>query len=367
MRNSALHNKEEIQNMFPQLFERYKFPDSKPIARESGFGAVWRAQDTWIDQTVAIKISYSDLSDEVKFCRIIGGQTVRVYEYFKSESLHAFSMELLEKPWCTIEDLIKKRKNKENRLQHYLDSLFIARSVLRALSEIHGLPYSRNGRHVHGDVHPRNIFIRRQKNNDNPISEFNGGRNLVKIIDLGLTVRRGDILPGRHPNYADPRCRKAKPGCDLYALGVVILELVTGVRPSHKQMKNGTRIRKHVRKYSSGSFYIDCKTAEFINELARASRDKSKTVAKIIKYLNRHILNQPQDLILSLLAMRKDVKNPCFSMQLVKILFPVYANIYNWKNKNGKRLRFIRRQIADMVDIGILHTKKSKVSLEEIK
>ncbi|WP_323162541.1 hypothetical protein, partial [Pseudomonas rhodesiae] len=76
----------DIQEIFPEIAIRYNFIRSEPIGERSGFGAVWRVEDTWLGRDVAIKISHSDLQNEVIFCRDIDGHTVRIMTTMLLES-----------------------------------------------------------------------------------------------------------------------------------------------------------------------------------------------------------------------------------------------------------------------------------------
>jgi len=192
MSNAASNlTKDKIKNYFPQIAERYKFIGLRPIGEPSGFGIVWRAQDNWLNQEVAIKISADDLGDEIKFCRDIEGQTVRIFEYFRVPGWNAYVMELLQPPWISASKFIKKHQYKQNDVQHYFDCFEIARSALNGLVQIHGQPYSREGRYVHADIKPDNLFILlKPKSKRNSVFRLPDESELVKIIDLGITLKK---------------------------------------------------------------------------------------------------------------------------------------------------------------------------------
>ncbi|NVJ28479.1 MULTISPECIES: serine/threonine-protein kinase [Myxococcus] len=117
--------------------------------------------------------------------------------------------------------------SEKNRLP-VLEALPILDEVLAALASAHGAGV------VHRDLKPSNIFLVRQPD----------GSRYVKVLDFGLAKRgqgptgrtaqtRTDMVVGT-PEYMAPeqaRGQEVGPMTDLYALGVVTFEMVTGRLP----------------------------------------------------------------------------------------------------------------------------------------
>lgn len=346
----------DIDRALPRLTERFELLGNAPIGEPSGFGAVWRAFDRLLQQEVAIKISDQDLTPEVRACRAVDGPTVRVYDYFQDNGWYAYSMELLAPPWKTIDALLDDYRRKRTRpLQRYLDGFQVADAVLAALDAFHGQPYSHGSRRVHADIQPRNVFVHWKPNND-PLKplRLSPGRELVKIIDLGLTVFKGESHVGWHPNYADPRRDVAHHGHDLYALAIVFLELVCGVRPSHHTMGHSTRIAEHVEAHSSGSTAINSMAVEFANQAARASANPALTARKL-----RDLLCQQLFALAPLhLAAMRDIDE--FGVGLVRrteladVIFPIYALHYGWNYRTEARVAFLQDEVRALADRRLL-------------
>lgn len=344
----------DIARLLPSLTDRFEFPDSRPMGRPSGFGAVWRAHDRLLDQAVAIKISDSDLSSEVRYCRKIDGHTVRVYDYFERSGWYAYAMELLAEPWTTIDALIGRHDGCD-MLQRYLDGFEVIDAVLAALGHIHGVPYSRERRHVHADIQPRNVFVWWQpKGNPRDVFRLRAGRDLVKVIDLGLTVHKGEWHEGRHPHYANPGRDVAHHGHDLYSAAVMFLELVTGVLPSHHTMGHSSRIMDHVIAHSSGSIAIDCIAVEFANEAARAGVSGGPTAARLRQLLASWLFDLPHMHLLALRELVRQQPGPMKKSEMAALLFPVYAKHLGWKNATGSRMEAIQEEVLEMADAGLL-------------
>jgi hypothetical protein len=100
--------------------------------------------------------------------------------------------------------------------------------VLDALSAAHAVGV------IHRDLKPSNIFVARQS----------GGTESIKLLDFGLAKRSASLqgtTPQTHsdvvvgtPQYMAPEqalCEEVGPQTDLYAVGVIAFELLTGQRP----------------------------------------------------------------------------------------------------------------------------------------
>lgn len=92
-----------------------------------------------------------------------------------------------------------------------------------------GLEHAHRQGVIHRDIKPENLFAARV-----------GDHVVTKILDFGIAklVDNDENLTGDHflgtPQYASPellRCKPLTPKADLYAMGCVLFELVSGRRP----------------------------------------------------------------------------------------------------------------------------------------
>jgi serine/threonine protein kinase len=108
------------------------------------------------------------------------------------------------------------------------ESIPLLCEVLDALSAAHAMGV------IHRDLKPSNIFVVRQSN----------GSEYIKVLDFGLAKRAtapDGTTPQTHsnlivgtPQYMSPEqalCEAVGPQTDLYAVGVIAFELLTGQRP----------------------------------------------------------------------------------------------------------------------------------------
>lgn len=346
-------SKTDIEGLFPDLAKRFALRGRKPMGEPSGFGAVWRALDTWLDREVAIKVSNTDLSDEILLCRDIEGQTVRIFDYFRGkDAWNGYAMELLASPWITLSSFIENHNyKKENDLQHYFDCFEIVYDILRGLTEIHGRPYSRQGRYVHADIKPDNLFfLCKPKKRGNSVFRMPVHDEVIKIIDMGISTERGEVNLSGAPAYAYPGKFEARQGHDLYSLGIMFLELLSGELPEHETMEHKTRIKKHVANSSSGCQYVDDIAVELARKCARAASQQAITAQKLLDYLDEALFELDSTYLLALRAINKEVDAGQKKDELAEFLLPHLAKHYGWKNHTAGRLDFLKSLVTEMYE-----------------
>jgi serine/threonine protein kinase len=126
----------------------------------------------------------------------------------------------------TLRDEITNRRRIE-----LAEAVRIAFAIISGLKEVHSRGI------VHRDINPRNIFI------ESLINHENGPQTVIKLIDFGIA--KFPQLPGAPPftrysvmsgtvAYASPEQCQNHPldyRTDIYSLGVVLYEMLTGQRP----------------------------------------------------------------------------------------------------------------------------------------
>jgi len=215
--------------------QRYQIEE---IIGRGSYGIVYRARDQLREMPVAIKMLQPEvrhdetlrqrLRREAKLSGMLKSpHVVRIFERVKTRDGDYFIvMEYLEGEELT-EVIRREGKLPPPRVAH------IARQVLHALDEAHSLNV------IHRDLKPHNIFLCRGE----------GQEDLVKLFDFGiakvapeihghgvkesikLTVMGGVLGT---PVYMSPEQGVGKeltPASDLYSLGIVLYELLTGRVP----------------------------------------------------------------------------------------------------------------------------------------
>jgi serine/threonine-protein kinase len=189
-----------------------------------GMSHVYRARDTVIGRTVALKIlteaGCEDAEAKARFlaeARMAGNishdNVLSIYDFGEDDQHHPFMvMEFLKG-----EDLRHAIKN--GRTGELKDKLKIAVQVARALEYIHGQKI------VHRDIKPENVNL--------------SPTGVVKLMDFGIAkteglqmTRAGYVLGT--PYYMAPEQvtgQNITEQVDVYAFGVLLFELMTGAKP----------------------------------------------------------------------------------------------------------------------------------------
>ncbi len=213
-----------------------------------GMGVVVLALHLDLERRVAIKILHADLRENAELVerfvregraasRIEGAHVARVFDVDRLEDGTPFLvMEYLEG-----QDLSFVRKSQT--------PLPIAKAVEYVLQACSGVSLAHAAGVIHRDVKPANLFL----------TKMPGGNTMVKVLDFGISklsggsgasepsVTRTTIVMGS-VEYMSPEqmlsTRNVDARTDVWALGVVLFELVTAAPPFNGE--NTTQICAHV-------------------------------------------------------------------------------------------------------------------------
>ncbi|MCB9728930.1 MAG: protein kinase [Deltaproteobacteria bacterium] len=212
------------------LDDRY---DMGGVVGAGGMGIVYRAHQRAMERDVAVKVLHPHYAHDPRAVkrffreaqassRLIHPHVVTVYDFGRSREGHLYMvMELLE-GW-TLGDLIYHRA-----------PLTAPTAVRLAVQICEALDAAHQRRVVHRDLKPDNVQL---------ISR--DGQVFAKVLDFGIArvMRDPDADLGVHlstvdiagtPAYMSPEQimgRDPDPRSDLYALGVMLYEMLTGERP----------------------------------------------------------------------------------------------------------------------------------------
>ncbi|MDQ3265881.1 MAG: SUMF1/EgtB/PvdO family nonheme iron enzyme [Myxococcota bacterium] len=190
----------------------------KRLLGEGSMGQVYLAQDEVLGRLVALKLIRPNVLRPGSEARLVEeARTTAQFNHPHIVTVHAAG-EYQGRPFLALEYLDGEslRQRMTRQRPTLAESLQIVRAIAEAIAEAH-----RRGV-VHADLKPENVLLPRD------------GR--VRVVDFGLARHVGGdpTATSGTPAYMAPeRWRGAAPdpAFDLWALGVILHELLTGRRP----------------------------------------------------------------------------------------------------------------------------------------
>lgn len=197
-----------------------------------GMGTIWRAQHLVLNAPVAVKvIDRTVIPDEETLARFMreaqsaaalrSPHVVQILDYGIDGKVPFMAMELLEG------ENLAQRIKRQKRLSPQ-ETFRVISHIARAISRAHEAAI------VHRDLKPENVFL--VKNEDEEIAkvlDFGVAKVERHALSEGTRTRTGSILGT--PFYMSPEQaqgnRTVDSRSDLWAIGVIAFECLTGKRP----------------------------------------------------------------------------------------------------------------------------------------
>jgi predicted Ser/Thr protein kinase len=208
------------------------------VLGQGGMGIVYKARQTSLDRTVALKVLAPRIAGSAEFARrfdheakvlasINHPNVVQVHDFGREGDVHFLVMEYVDGE--SLENAFRRGRAEPTWI------LRILRDVARGLGRVHGVGI------VHRDLKPANILIAQ-----------NG---TAKIGDFGLAVESEGVQRLTEqgyfvgtPHYVSPehaKGEKVDPRSDLYAVGVMLFEGFSG-RPPFQASSPTAVLVKHI-------------------------------------------------------------------------------------------------------------------------
>jgi bifunctional DNase/RNase len=226
LNSSGASHKEKTpgQQGFALLGDRYQVQD--PLGQDVIF-ATYRGWDTQMNRAVTIHVLRDEYSADPKIVRRFQREAkeasslqhpniVQVYDYGQTDGNYYIVMELVE----------------GTNLHSYLRSrgvLDVGRSVSIAHDVALGLGAAHEREIVHRDVKPENVLVGRSgsiKLTNFGIASFSNEINPERLTKMGMTLATAQYVA---PEQAQGEMMS--PATDVYALGIVMYEMLTGRTP----------------------------------------------------------------------------------------------------------------------------------------
>ncbi|HEY2094695.1 MAG TPA: protein kinase [Thermoanaerobaculia bacterium] len=217
----------------------------KLIARvgAGGMGEVWKAEDTRLGRTVAVKILPAQVASDAEAiarmrreARTAAGlyhpNIATIHSFEEAEGQTFIVMEFVDGE--PLSNIIARGALPESEVCR------IGRGVAEALAEAHEQGI------VHRDIKPDNIIVRGQRVKvlDFGIAKRVGAESISSDAPTAFVTQQGMILGTVH--YMSPEQALGKPldaRTDLFSLGIVLYQAATGKLPFHGETVTETITR----------------------------------------------------------------------------------------------------------------------------
>lgn len=283
------------------------------VIGKGGVSTVYKAENLQNKQYVAIKLLHAQKTRDVELVRrfIREAQTTTRLDHPHAIHIWEWGIDEGERPFMIIEYLsgetLAKRIQKSNGL-NFNKALDIMEQVCAAIQEAHALGI------IHRDLKPDNIML----------TTHQGVDDWVKVCDFGIarlepdaTEETGMVTPATltatgailgTPMYMSPeqlRGRKADARSDIYSLGCIMYEMLTG-KPPFNSKNTAEIVVGHLNQTPELPHRVrmdlsipESLGTETMRALAKNPWERPTTVAEFIASLRRSVEKAPKsDLVL---------------------------------------------------------------------
>ena len=220
---------------------------------DGGMGAVYRATDTRLNRTVALKLMHDNLSNSAEFrerflqeaqaaARLSHPAIATVYDMDADQGRLYIAMEFIR--GGTLGSYVRRLEQTNQVLQ-------LARCCTLTAQVADALDYAHRQNVVHRDIKPDNVMVEPLDEAARPgepalravVTDF----GLAKLVDGGMNTSTGTFM-GTMPYMSPEQClgRSLDGRSDIYSLGVMLFQLTTGQLP-FRVTSPVDALQKHLR------------------------------------------------------------------------------------------------------------------------
>ncbi len=267
------------------IADRYKFITQ---IGKGAFGTVLLVEDSVVDEQLILKFLNPNVSSdeemlkrfvhELRYSRKITHKNViRIYDFLFLQGLYAISMEYF--PSHTLGGEVVDEK-----------PLATKKAVRFACDIATGMAVAHAAGIVHRDLKPANILINEE--------------GLLKIVDFGVAAaqKSGDTQLTKtgyvigSPKYMAPEQilgKKVNVQADIYSLGIILYELLTGV-PPYRRGDHMSVMYQHVQGKAPSAIEVNKKIPKELSEIIRKAmsldpKDRQESMDDIYQAMDAYL------------------------------------------------------------------------------
>ncbi len=201
---------------------KYKIIDKLGVG---GMAVVYHALDETLDRDVTFKVLKEEFISDNEFVKRFRAEAkaaaklnhqniVRIYDYGNDGDIYFIAMEYVD--GCTLKEIIQNKAPLSNE-----------QTISVALQIAEGLMHAHNHNVVHRDVKPQNILVTKDGKHGN-----------IKVTDFGIaraatsnTISAEAVGSVHYFSPEQARGMHTDARSDIYSLGIVMFEMITGRLP----------------------------------------------------------------------------------------------------------------------------------------
>ncbi|MBI1877315.1 MAG: SUMF1/EgtB/PvdO family nonheme iron enzyme, partial [Chloroflexi bacterium] len=273
------------------IANRYKL---EAVLGQGGMSTVYKAVDTNLHRTVAVKLIHPHLTNDPEFVRRFEQEAaavarlrhpniIQVYDFNHEDNLYYMVLEYI--PGEPLQDRLKALNITKQRLP-LSDMIQLMATICDTVA------YAHERGMIHRDLKPANVILNPQ---GQPILMDFGVAKMLS--DTHLTATGTIVGTARYMSPEQASGEHPDKRTDIYSLGVVLFEMTTGRLPFEGDsdiavlMKHVTQPVPDIRQIQSGTPDLLVRVIE--KALAKNPADRYQSVADMARALRAVDLNAP--------------------------------------------------------------------------
>jgi len=259
-----------------------------------GMATVYKAKCHVLNRFVAVKVLREEFTTDEEFVKRFNTEAqaaaslthpniVSVYDVGSEGDLHYIVMELIKGK--TLKEIIK-----EDGAISWKWSVNVAIQIASALETAH------KNHIIHRDIKPHNIII--TEDGIAKVTDF----GIAKAVSNSTITAFGSTIGSVH--YFSPEHARGgftDPKSDLYSLGVVLYEMITGKVPFNADTPVSVAL-KHMQETPKEPIEINPEIPKVVNDIVMKAMQKDvnlryQTATEMLKDLSRAIKNPSEDFV----------------------------------------------------------------------